>query len=340
MLAFGRVGEEFERRFAEFIGVRHVVAVSNGTVALYLGFKALGVGPGDEVVVPDFTFVATASAAMLLGATPVLVDIDPETYTVDPAEVERAVSERTKVVIPVHLYGHPADLDPIIKLGAERGFYIVEDCAQAIGAEYRGRRVGSFGTVAAFSFYPTKNMTTGEGGAVATNDDVVADTVKLLRNHGQRYRYYHIALGWNFRMTDIQAALGLSQLRKLSYMNERRRELARVYREELGSVPQLRLPEERPWARHVYDLYTVWVEREGTRDRLANYLRERGVETAVHYPIPLHQQPILSRARRTPGCCRNSEEASKHVLSLPLHPGLSVEDVLYVSKLVKSFFSS
>jgi len=339
MLAFGRVGEEFERRFAEFIGVKHVVAVSNGTVALYLGLRALGVGPGDEVVVPDFTFVATASTAMLLGATPVLVDIDPGTYTVDPAEVERAVSERTKAVVPVHLYGHPADLEPLVKLGSERGFHIVEDCAQAIGAEYRGRRVGSFGSVAAFSFYPTKNMTTGEGGAVATYDDGVADTVRLLRNHGQRSRYYHVALGWNFRMTDIQAALGLSQLRKLVYMNERRRELARVYREELEAVPQLRLPEERPWAKHVYSLYTVWVEGEGNRDRLASYLRERGVETSVHYPIPLHQQPILSTARRAPGCCRNSTEASKHVLSLPLHPGLQVEDVLYVSKLVKSFFS-
>lgn len=339
MLSFGRVGEEFERELAMYLGVKHALAVSNGTAALYLSLKALGIGPGDEVVVPDFTFFATASTVLLAGAVPVLADIELDTYTIDPFDLERAVGDRTKSIIPVHLYGHPADMDAVSEVSRDRGLYVIEDCAQALGAEFRGRRVGGLGHAGAFSFYPTKSITTGEGGAVATDVDRVADLVRLLRNHGQRSRYYHVELGWNMRMTDLQAALGLSQLRRVERMNEKRRELARVYMEELASVPQIRLPVERSWAKHSFNLFTVWVEGEGTRDRLARFLRERGVETAVHYPIPLHSQPALAGARRAPGCCPNSERASGHVLSLPLHPGLDPADVVKISELVKSFFS-
>ncbi|MEM1930948.1 MAG: DegT/DnrJ/EryC1/StrS family aminotransferase [Sulfolobales archaeon] len=338
MLAFGRVGEEFEKQLARYLGVKHVVAVSNGTAALYLSLKALGVGQGDEVIVPDFTFFATASTALLAGATPVLVDIELETYTIDPDQLRKAVSNKTKVVVPVHLYGHPADMDRVTEIASERQLYIVEDCAQALGAEIRGRKVGSLGHVAAFSFYPTKSITTGEGGAVATDSDDVADLVRLLRNHGQKSRYYHVELGWNMRITDVQAALGLSQLKRLDEMNEKRRRLARVYLEELASVPQIRLPIEKPGVKHVYNLFTIWVEGDGARDRLARYLRDRGIETAVHYPIPLHRQPALAGAKRSPGCCPNSDIASRHVLSLPLHPGLSESDVIAVARLVKSFF--
>ncbi|MCX8185097.1 MAG: DegT/DnrJ/EryC1/StrS family aminotransferase [Sulfolobales archaeon] len=339
MLAFGRVGEEFERELARYLGVKHAVAVCNGTAALYLSMRALGVGPGDEVVVPDFTFFATASTVLHAGATPVLVDIEPDTYTIDVSQLERVVSDRTKAIVPVHLYGHPADLDGVVSIARERNIYVVEDCAQALGAEFRGRKVGGLGYVAAFSFYPTKNITTGEGGAVTTDVDYTADLVKLLRSHGQKSRYYHVELGWNMRMTDIGAALGLSQLKRVEEMIERRRKLARVYLEELNTLRQVRLPVEKPWARHTYNLFTIWVEDSGgARDRLADFLRKNGVETAIHYPTPLHRQPVLTGVRKARECCRVSDEASKHVLSLPLHPGLREEDVLYVSKLIKSFF--
>jgi len=339
MLAFGRVGEEFEKQLASYLGVKHVATVSNGTAALYLSLKALGVGQGDEVVVPDFTFFATASTALLAGAIPVLVDIELETYTLDPDQLREAISGTTKAVVPVHLYGHPADMDQIAEIASERQVHVLEDCAQALGAEFRGRKVGGLGHAAAFSFYPTKSITTGEGGAVATDSDRVAEQVRLLRNHGQKSRYYHVELGWNMRITDVQAALGLSQLKRLDEMNEKRRKLARVYVEELASVPQIKLPTEKPGVKHVYNLFTVWVERDGARDRLAQYLRDRGIETAIHYPIPLHKQPALARARKAPGCCPNSDAASRHVLSLPLHPGLSESDIVTVAKLVKSFFA-
>ncbi|MEM4730149.1 MAG: DegT/DnrJ/EryC1/StrS family aminotransferase [Sulfolobales archaeon] len=339
MLAFGRVGEEFEKQLARYLGVKHVVTVSNGTAALYLSLKALGVSQGDEVVVPDFTFFATASTALLAGATPVLVDIELETYTIDPDQLHEAISGKTKVVVPVHLYGHPADMDRVTEIASEKHLHVLEDCAQALGAEIRGRKVGSFGHAAAFSFYPTKSITTGEGGAVATDLDSVADVVRLLRNHGQKSRYYHVEIGWNMRITDVQAALGLSQLKRLDEMNEKRRKLARVYLEELASVSQVRLPIEKPGVKHVYNLFTIWVEGNGTRDKLAKYLRDRGVETAIHYPTPLHKQPALARAKKSPSCCPNSDAASRHVLSLPLHPGLSESDVVTVAKLVKSFFS-
>jgi|YelNatPaOPRAMG01_1025707.scaffolds.fasta_scaffold14288_3 perosamine synthetase len=339
MLAFGKVGEEFEKALAGYLGVKHVVAVSNGTAALYLSLRALGVGPGDEVVVPDFTFFATASTAILSGATPVLVDIDLETYTIDVEEVERSLTDRTKVIVPVHLYGHPADMDVLLSLSKERNLLILEDCAQALGSEYRGVKVGSIGHAGALSFYPTKNITTCEGGAVSSNSDSVADYVRLARNHGQRGRYYHVMLGWNMRMTDVQAALGISQLRRLNEMIEKRRRLAKLYLEELRGVTYLRLPSEKPWAKHTFNLFTVWVEGEGVRDKLASYLRENGVETAVHYPIPLHRQPALVNAKKSPGCCPKSEEASRHVLSLPLHPGLRDEDICTVSKLIKTFFA-
>ncbi|MCS7099462.1 MAG: DegT/DnrJ/EryC1/StrS family aminotransferase, partial [Sulfolobales archaeon] len=193
-LAFGRVGEEFEKELARYLGVKHAVAVANGTVALYLSMKALGVGPGDEVVVPDFTFFATASTVFHTGAVPVLVDIELDTYSIDVERLEEAVSDRTRAVVPVHLYGHPADMDSVLGIARERNLYVVEDCAQALGAEFRGRKVGSLGHAAAFSFYPTKSITTGEGGAVATDMDSAADLVRLLRNHGQRSRYYHVEL--------------------------------------------------------------------------------------------------------------------------------------------------
>ncbi len=338
MLAHGSVVEEFEREFARYLGVPYLLSVSNGTIALYVALKALGVGGNDEVIVPDFTFFATASTVVLAGATPIFADIDLETYTLDPASVEELITDRTKAIVVVHLYGHPAKMDEILRIAREHGLYVIEDCAQSHGAEYRGVKTGSIGDVGAFSFYATKNLTMGEGGAISTKSKDVADFVRLYRNHGQRKRYYHEVIGWNFRITNIQAAIGLQQLRKLDQMNSRRREIAKLYRDELSSIESLRLPVEKPWAKHVYHQFTVWVEGDGARDRLAEYLRQHGVQVGIHYPRPLHAQPALRKYFRTP--CPNAENASTHVLSLPMHPGLSDENVLTVTKLVKEFFKS
>lgn len=337
MLAHGSVVEEFEHEFAKYLGVPYLLTVSNGTIALYVALKALGVGEGDEVIVPDFTFFATASTVVLAGATPVFADIDLETYTLDPMSVEKLITDRTKAIIVVHLYGHPARMDEILQIAREHGLYVIEDCAQSHGAEYRGLKTGSIGEVGAFSFYATKNLTMGEGGAISTKSKDIADFVRLYRNHGQTKRYHHEVIGWNFRITNIQAAIGLQQLRKLDRMNSRRREIAKLYRDELSNIDSLRLPVEKPWAKHVYHQFTVWVEGGGNRDKLAEYLRKHNVQVGIHYPRPLHAQPALRQYFR--GSCPNAESASTHVLSLPMHPGLRDEDVFTVTGLVKKFFA-
>ncbi len=336
-LAAGELVKLFEKEFAKYIGVKHAVTVSNGTIALFLAYKVLGIGSGDEVLVPDFTFMATASMVVTVGARPVFVDIDLETYTIDVYDLERKISDKTKAIVPVHLYGHPAKMDEIMSLAKERNIYVVEDCAQAHGAEYKGEKVGSIGDIGAFSFYATKNLTMGEGGAITTNNDELAELVRLLRNHGQISRYHHIIIGWNFRITEIQAAIGLQQLRRLDEMNERRRAIAKLYNEELASIEGLRLPVEKSWAKHVYHQYTIWVEREILRDKLMEYLRSNGVQTAIHYSKPLHLQEAFINLGIKQNCCRNAIKASKHVLSLPMHVGLSDDDVMYVIKLIKKF---
>ncbi|OYT49626.1 MAG: aminotransferase DegT [Desulfurococcales archaeon ex4484_204] len=340
ILAASRYVREFEEEFSRYLGVKHVVTVSNGTIALYALLKALGIGGGDEVIVPDFTFFSTASMVAAVGAKPVFTDIDLSTYTIDPNAVERSVSDRTRAVIAVHLYGHPADMDEVVKVARERGLYVVEDCAQSHGAEYRGVKTGGIGDVGAFSFYATKNLTMGEGGAISTNRDDVAGFVRLFRNHGQTRRYHHEVFGWNFRITEVQAAIGLQQLRRLDYMNERRREVARIYLEELSSVEGIRLPVEKPWAKHVYHQFTIWVEDSSLRGKLAEFLGGRGIQTSVHYPKPLHEQPVFRGYVANPNCCPNSSAAASHVLSLPMHPLLTDEEVVAVARAVKEFFSN
>ncbi len=338
-LAHGPVVGEFERAFSEYLGVPYTVAVSNGTVALYLALKALGVGDGDEVIVPDFTFIATASMVVAAGAKPVFADIDLRTYTIDPEDVKKKISERTKAIIVVHLYGHPANMEELIDITREYNIYLIEDCAQSHGAEFKGAKTGTFGDVATFSFYATKNLTMGEGGAVVTKNKEIAEKVMLLRNHGQVSRYYHTIIGWNFRLTSIQAALGLQQLRKLDKMNSRRREIANTYLEKLQDIADIVLPAEMPWAKHVYHQFTIWVKKSGLRSKLIEYLKSKGIQTAVHYPRPLHLQPALSEFSHKSDLCPNSTEASKHVLSLPMHPGLTDEEIHYVAKTVREFFS-
>jgi perosamine synthetase len=349
VLASGQLaqGEEvvaFERSFAEMCGAREAIAVSSGTAALHLALLAHGVGPGDEVITTAFSFAATANVILLVGATPVFVDIERDTYNIDPALVEAAITPRTKAIMPVHLYGNPSDMKRLEAIATAHGLSIIEDAAQAHGAKIDDRTIGGFGT-ACFSFYATKNMTTGEGGMITTNDPAVAEKARLFRNHGQQTRYYHTNIGYNYRMMNLQAAIGLVQLRKLEQFNEQRISNARFLTERLKGV--LQTPVARPGHQHVYHQYTIRVPED--RDQWAAKLHERGVGTGVHYPLPIYQQPFyrdsVSRFRVSlPGRALDelsntsdlrlpeTEAAAKQVLSLPIHPALSEDDLATIVK--------
>jgi perosamine synthetase len=321
MLAGGRRVAELEARWAEFIGVRHAIAVSNGTVAEMCTFAGLGLGPGDEVITVGHTFNATVSSILYTGATPVFVDIDPETYDIDPDRVAAAITPRTKAICPVHLFGLPADMDPLVELAERHGLAIVEDACQAHGAEYRGRRVGSFGH-GAFSLYGTKNMTTGEGGLITTDDDALADWIRLYRNQGMRERYRHEILGYNFRLTDIAAAIGLCQLDKLERNTARRQAIAARYDEAFADLPVVvpTVPADRT---HVYHQYTLDVGP--SRDAIVADLTTAGVSTGIYYPIPVHRQPyVLALGIRAE--LPVTDRVAARTLSLPMFPGLTDED--------------
>jgi len=324
-LAQGEVVEQFERAFAAYCGVRHAIATSNGTTALHLALLAHGIGEGDEVITSPFTFVASANSILFCGAKPVFVDIEPDTFNLDPSQIEAALTPRTKAIMPVHLYGNPADMTTIMDIAQRHGLAVIEDAAQAHGAEVAGRRVGSFGT-GCFSFYPTKNMTTGEGGMITTNDDEVAARARLLRAHGAQQRYKHEVLGYNFRMTNIHAAIGTAQLAKLDGWTRQRRENAARLTELLGDA--VITPVSRPWAHHVYHQYTVRIP--GGRGNLEARLAVRGIGSGVHYPIPVHHQPLY-RELGYDDQLPEAERASREVLSLPVHPALSAGDLQEVA---------
>ncbi|QEO13559.1 DegT/DnrJ/EryC1/StrS family aminotransferase [Agromyces intestinalis] len=323
MVAQGPEVAEFEREFADrMVAGRRSVAVNSGTSGLHLGLLAAGVGPGDEVIVPSFTFAATGNAVALTGATPVFVDIEPETFSLDPVAVEAAITERTKGVMPVHLYGHPARMRELVEIAERRGIQLFEDAAQAHGAELDGRRVGTFGRFAMFSLYPTKNMTSGEGGMVACADADLERSVRLLRNQGMERQYENEVVGFNARMTDIHAAIGRVQLTKVDAWTEQRRDNAALLDARLTGVV---VPPVAPGARHVYHQYTIRVLED--RDGFAAALRdEHGIGSGVYYPIPNHRLPSL--APYAPGLeLPETERAAREVLSLPVHPSLSAADL-------------
>ena len=337
-LAQGEQVAAFEQRFAETCHVTEAMAVSSGTAALHLALLAHDIGSGDEVVTTAFSFAATANVILLVGATPVFVDIEPDTYNMDPALVEAAITPRTKAIMPVHLYGNPCDMKRLEALAAVHHLALIEDACQAHAAKINGKPVGGFGT-GCFSFYATKNMTTGEGGMVTTNDPTIAERVRLLRNHGQKERYYHTTLGYNLRMTEIQAALGLAQLEKLGRFTEQRIANAAFLTECLGKSVQT--PIARPGYRHVFHQYTVRVPNN--RAEWQKQLYARGIGTAVHYPLAIHQQPLYKeqidkfryinnetvRVKQTADDARLpvTEMAAKQVLSVPVHPALTTEDL-------------
>lgn len=333
----GREAQQFEQAFAAYLGVPHAVGVASGTDALLLGLRALGVGPGDEVITVAHTAVATVAAIELAGATPVLVDVDPVTYTLDPFLLETAVTPRTKAIIPVHIYGHPADMDPILELAAQHKLAVLEDCAQAHGATYQGKRVGSLGDAAAFSFYPTKNLgAMGDGGLVATKQADVAARLQLLRQYGWKDRYVSDIAGYNSRLDELQAAILHARLADLEAGNAARRAGATLYQQLLAGLPLTR-PQEWPGTTHVYHLYVLQVEQ---RDALAAFLREREIGTAVHYPLPIHLQPAYTRLGYQPGSLPVTERLATRILSLPLYPDIPEEHIHLTAKAITDYFKS
>ncbi|HXT64242.1 MAG TPA: DegT/DnrJ/EryC1/StrS family aminotransferase [Pyrinomonadaceae bacterium] len=321
----------FEASFAEYVGARSCIGVNSGTAALQLALMAAGIGFGDEVIVPSFTFFATAEAVSVLGATPVFIDIDPVSYTITAEAIERAITSRTRAIIPVHLYGQSADLDPIIELAAKHNLHVIEDAAQAHGAEYRSKRVGALGSAGCFSFYPSKNLGAyGEAGAIVTNDEELATRLRLLRDHGSTSKYAHAIVGYNFRMEEIQAAVLNVKLPHLNKWNDARRANAARYHEVLTNS-ELILPREMDYARHVYHVYAVQSDQ---RDELQRRLTAAGVQSGVHYPIPIHLQPAYASLGYQRGSLPVTEQLAERVLSLPMFPELTEEQINRVSDAV------
>jgi perosamine synthetase len=330
MLAQGQCVAEFEARFANLCGVKHAVAVASGTAALWLSLIAHEIGPGDEVITTPFSFISSANSILYVGARPVFVDIEPDTCLIDAAAIEGKITERTRAILPVHLYGQPCNMAIITEIAARHNLILIEDACQAHGATFEGQPAGSFGT-GCFSFYATKNMTTGEGGIVTTDNDDLAQRLRLLRNHGQSQRYQHAILGYHFRSTNLQAAIGLTQLKKLPTWNEQRIANATYLSERLQGV---QVPAVRPGRRHVFHQYTIRVP--GQRQAMQDHLQKQGIGTAIHYPIPIHHQPVY-RSRGYDGALPQAEAASQEVLSLPIHPALSQSDLDRIVTAVNGF---
>ena len=333
MVAQGPEVAAFEHEFAAYCGTPESVGVNSGTSALHLALLAAGIGSGDEVITTPFTFVATVAAIRYAGATPVFVDVEPDYLTIDPSKIESAITRRTRAIIPVHLYGQPADMNPIAEMARRRGLTVIEDAAQAHGSEYHGRRCGSLSELAAFSFYPGKNLGAyGEGGSLTTTRHDLATTCRVLRDWGQEKRYEHRLKGFNYRMDGIQGAVLRVKLRHLEAWTEQRREVARWYAEALDPA-SIRLPKERPGCRHVYHVYVV---RSDDRDGLRDALGKHGIQTGIHYPIPVHLQPAHEDLGYQAGDFPVAEAAAREVLSLPIYPEMTRDQVRTVAAAVSA----
>ena len=324
--------EKFEEEFSAFCGSSDAIAVGNGTDALWLALLGLGIGEGDEVITVPNTFIATAEAITYCKARPVFVDVDQDTFTMNPAELEKSLTEKTKAIIPVHLFGQPADMDPILEFARANGLFVVEDAAQAHGAEYKGRKAGTMGDAGCFSFYPGKNLGAfGEAGAVVTNDPELRKQIQMLRDHGQSRKYYHTLMGWNCRMDGIQAAVLSIKLRHLDEANSLRRKHATEYSQALAGIDEVLTPFEAMYARHVYHVYAIRVQE---RDVVARSLQEKGVGCAVHYPVPIHLQEACRNLGYKKGAFPIAESLADQFLSLPMFPELRKEQIEYVVRCV------
>lgn len=330
----GKEDEAFEKAFAEYCNTDYCIGVGNGLDALMLALKALGIGAGDEVIVPSNTYIATALAVTYVGATPVFVEPDIRTYNIDPAKIEEKITDKTKAVMPVHLYGQPCDMDPIMAIAKKYNLYVVEDCAQAHGALYNGKVIGSFGDAAGFSFYPGKNLgALGDAGAAVTNSKEIADKIRALGNYGSDYKYHHIYQGNNSRLDELQAAFLSAKLPLLSKMNEERRRIADCYLSNIKN-PELALPFVPDYAVPVWHIFAV---RTNKRDELAAYLAEKGISTNKHYPIPIHLQDCYKDLGITQGMLPIAEEISATQLSLPMFYGMTDEQIEYVIDCLNKF---
>jgi len=324
---------EFENEFAFYCGAAECIALNSGTSALHLALLAAGIGSGDEVITVPFTFVASIAAVVYAGARPGLIDIDPRSFTIDPAAIEAAVTPRTKAILPVHLYGQSADMDPIMEIARRHGLIVIEDAAQAHGAKYKGRTVGSIGDIGCFSFYPGKNLGAyGEGGAVTTSNPEYAQTVRRLRDWGQDRKYHHVLHGYNYRMEALQGAILRVKLRHLEHWTEARRAIVGRYNQLLANSAVER-PAEMPWARHVYHQYTL---RTAHREELQATLQQEGIQTGIHYAVPVHLQPAYSNLVYTRSALPESEKAANEVLSLPLYPEMTEQQIQSVAQAVLS----
>lgn len=332
----GKYNELFAEKFAEYIGVKYASTVSNGTLALHLALMAMGVGAGDEVIVPSFTYIASANAVKYTGAEVVFADSCPDTWQIDPADIEKKITEKTKAIMPVHLYGHPCDMDRILEIAAKYDLFVVEDCAEAIGSEYKGKKVGSFGDIAAFSFFGNKTITCGEGGMVLTNDTTLFERAVHIKGQGlAAYReYWHDTIGYNYRMTNIAAAIGLAQLEQVDSFIARKIEIAELYKKELSCCPLTVHPSAGD-VKHTYWMVSVSCNEPECRDKLREYLKEMGIETRpTFYPIhtmPMYDQPF----RKLPA----AEKLARSGINLPSYPGLKDEEVTYICGCIKQFFA-
>jgi perosamine synthetase len=334
ILAQGPRVKAFEEAFAKQITrTRFAAAASSGTTALHIALLAHGVGKGDEVITSAFTFIASANSILYTGARPIFVDIDPFTFNIDPQKIEAAITPRTKAIMPVHLFGQSCDMDAVLAIARKHNLAVIEDACQSHGAEYKGQRVGSFGT-GVFSLYPTKNITSGEGGMITANDEIIDEHCRVIRNHGMRRRYYHDELGYNFRMTDLHAAIGLAQSPKLDGFNQKRREHAAFLSTHLKGVLTPHVSEN---CQHVYNQYTVRVP-DSKRDALREHLKNQGVGSEIYYPLPVHKQSFYIQDLKYDLTLPETEKAAGEVLSLPVHPALSSQDLETIVDAVNTFF--
>ena len=332
MIACGPKTEEFEKKFAKYVGCKYAIATTSGTTALHLGLLSLGISKGDEVIVPSFSFIASANSILFCNAKPVFCDVNQKTFNIEVNKIENLITGKTKAIMPVHLYGQPADMRLITDIAEDYGLKIIGDACQAHGAKYNSKMIGSFGDVECFSFYPTKNMTTGEGGMITTNSEELAKKAYSIRNHGReknRWGYEHSRLGYNYRMTDIAAAIGIEQLKKLPKFNEKRRENAKYLNENLSEIKEIAIPIVLKNAEHVYHLYTI---RCKDREKLIYQLKKNEVGYGIYYPKPLHFYKHLKQyAHRD---LKNSEILANEVLSLPVHPALNEQDLQKIVEVV------
>ncbi|MGK0289391.1 MAG: dTDP-4-amino-4,6-dideoxygalactose transaminase [bacterium] len=335
--AGGNHVKEFEKEFAEYCQVKHAIGVSNGTEALLLALKALGVGPGDEVITVPNTFIATTEAISHAGANPVFVDVLPDTYNINPALIEEKITDKTKAIIPVHLYGQPVDIDPILEIAEKHNLFVLEDAAQAHGSEYKGRRAGSLGHIAAFSMYPGKNLGAfGEAGAIVTNDDKLAETISCLRDHGQSQKYYHRLEGFNGRMDNLQGAVLRAKLPMMDSWNKKRRKNAELYAKYLSDIKEITIPFVPENTSPVFHLYVVLVTEPKA---LHDFLKTEGIFTGFHYPIPLHLQEAYVAREEKRGDFPVTEQCADSLLSLPMFPELSEAQIKRVANTIKKFFA-